>query len=208
MTPKSSRKDAGRRALNCVRREVIVLTPLEAYGQHALRGATEPRYPHPSRVRTKVTWKHYCITLARLRCSVLANPQPDAVAQGYICAVGVGQSLYSARSIAASVEPADTVSTFSAAVNLTLWRHVMGKKLYVGNLPYSATQDSLEKTFGAIGEVNSVNVIKDRDTGQSKGFAFVEMTRDGDADKAVHELDGTMIDDREIKVNEAKPKRR
>lgn len=83
----------------------------------------------------------------------------------------------------------------------------MGKKLYVGNLPYSATQESLEKAFGAIGEVNSVNLITDRDSGQSKGFAFVEMTRDGDADKAIHELDGSMMDQREIKVNEAKPKR-
>ena len=83
----------------------------------------------------------------------------------------------------------------------------MGKKLYVGNLPYSATQDSLEKTFGEIGEVNSVNLITDRDSGQSKGFAFVEMTRDADADKAIHDLDGTMMDEREIKVNEAKPKR-
>jgi RNA recognition motif-containing protein len=83
----------------------------------------------------------------------------------------------------------------------------MGKKLYVGNLPSSATQDSLEKTFGEIGEVNSVNLIKDRDSGQSKGFAFVEMTRDGDADKAIYELDGSMMDEREIKVNEAKPMR-
>jgi RNA recognition motif-containing protein len=83
----------------------------------------------------------------------------------------------------------------------------MGKKLYVGNLPQSATQDSLETTFGKIGEVNSVNVIKDRDSGQSKGFAFVEMTRDGDAEKAIHELDGSMMDEHEIKVNEAKPMR-
>jgi len=83
----------------------------------------------------------------------------------------------------------------------------MGKKLYVGNLPFSATQDSLEKTFGEYGEVNSVNLIKDRDTGQSKGFAFVEMTRDGEADKAIHELDGTIMDEREIKVNLAKQPR-
>lgn len=81
----------------------------------------------------------------------------------------------------------------------------MGKKLYVGNLPHSATQDSLEKTFGEYGEVNSVNIIKDRVTGQAKGFAFVEMTRDGEADRAIHELDGTKMDEREIKVNAAKP---
>ena len=83
----------------------------------------------------------------------------------------------------------------------------MGKKLYVGNLPYTVTQDELETTFGAFGEINSVQVIKDRDTGQSKGFAFVEMTRDGDADRAVSELDGSMMSDREIKVNVAKPMR-
>lgn len=81
----------------------------------------------------------------------------------------------------------------------------MSKKLYVGNLPYSATQEMLEQKFGEHGEVNSVNIITDRDTGQSKGFAFVEMTRDGDADKAIYELDGTEMDGRDIKVNAAKP---
>jgi RNA recognition motif-containing protein len=83
----------------------------------------------------------------------------------------------------------------------------MVEKIYVGNLPDSATQDSLETTFGKIGEVNSVNLVKDRDSGKHKGFAFVEMTRDGDAEKAIHELDGSMMDEREIKVNEAKPPR-
>lgn len=83
----------------------------------------------------------------------------------------------------------------------------MGKKLYVGNLPCSATQDSLEKAFGEYGEVNSVNLIMDRDTGRSKGFVFIEMTRDGEADKAILELDGTILDEREIKVNVAKPSR-
>jgi RNA recognition motif-containing protein len=81
----------------------------------------------------------------------------------------------------------------------------MSKKLYVGNLPYSATQDVLEQKFGEIGEVSSVKIIADRDTGQSKGFAFVEMVRDGDADKAIFELDGTELDGRDMKVNVAKP---
>ena len=81
----------------------------------------------------------------------------------------------------------------------------MSKKLYVGNLPYSANQESLEELFGRFGEVGSVNIIKDRDSGQSKGFAFVEMVRDGEADKAIHELDGTIMSDREIKINVAKP---
>ena len=81
----------------------------------------------------------------------------------------------------------------------------MGRKLYVGNLPYSADQQSLEKTFSQCGTVDSVNVITDRDTGQSKGFAFVEMSRDSEAQKAIQEFNGTSLDGREIKVNEAKP---
>ena len=82
----------------------------------------------------------------------------------------------------------------------------MGRKLYVGNLPYSSDQKSLEATFSQCGTVDSVNVITDRDTGQSKGFAFVEMSSDSEAQKAIQELNGTSIDGREIKVNEAKPK--
>jgi len=82
----------------------------------------------------------------------------------------------------------------------------MGRKLYVGNLPYSANQDSLQETFSQCGTVDSVNVITDRDTGQSKGFGFVEMSSDSEAQKAIQELNGTEIDGRAIKVNEAKPK--
>jgi len=82
----------------------------------------------------------------------------------------------------------------------------MGRKLYVGNLPYSADQQSLETTFSQCGTVDSVNVITDRDTGQSMGFDFVEMSSDSEAQKAIQELNGTEIDGREIKVNEAKPK--
>ena len=82
----------------------------------------------------------------------------------------------------------------------------MGRKLYVGNLPYSVTQQALEETFGQCGTVDSVNVITDRDTGQSKGFGFIEMSNDSEAQKAIQELNGTSIDGREIKVNEAKPK--
>ncbi len=82
----------------------------------------------------------------------------------------------------------------------------MGKKLYVGNLPYSVNQQSLQDTFSQCGTVESVNVIMDRDTGQSKGFAFVEMSSDSEAQKAIQELNGSSLDGREIKVNEAKPK--
>jgi RNA recognition motif-containing protein len=82
----------------------------------------------------------------------------------------------------------------------------MGRKLYVGNLPYSASEQLLQDTFGQCGTVESVNVITDRDTGQSKGFGFVEMSSDSEAQKAIEELNGTSMDGREIKVNEAKPK--
>jgi RNA recognition motif-containing protein len=82
----------------------------------------------------------------------------------------------------------------------------MGRKLYVGNLPYSANQQTLQDTFSQCGTVESVNVIMDRDTGQSKGFAFVEMSSDSEAQKAIQELNGSSLDGREIKVNEAKPK--
>jgi len=82
----------------------------------------------------------------------------------------------------------------------------MGRKLYVGNLSYGVTQESLQEAFGACGEVDSVNLITDRDTGQSKGFGFVEMSTDSEAQKAIQELNGTSLDGRDIKVNEAKPK--
>jgi len=82
----------------------------------------------------------------------------------------------------------------------------MGRKLYVGNLPYSVSEQSLQDAFAKCGTVESVNVITDRDTGQSKGFGFVEMSSDGEAQKAIQELNGSSIDGREIKVNEAKPK--
>ncbi len=82
----------------------------------------------------------------------------------------------------------------------------MGRKLYVGNLPYSATEQILIETFSQYGTVDSANIIIDRDSGRSKGFGFVEMSSDSEAQKAIQELDGSTLDDRQIKVNEAKPK--
>ena len=82
----------------------------------------------------------------------------------------------------------------------------MGRKLYVGNLPYTATEATLREAFSASGTVDSVNLITDRDTGQSKGFAFVEMSNDQEARAATEALNGTTLDGRQIKVNEAKPK--
>ncbi len=82
----------------------------------------------------------------------------------------------------------------------------MGRKLYVGNLPYSATEQTLRETFSQCGTVDSVTMITDRDTGRSKGFGFVEMSSDSEAQKAIQELNGSTLEDRQIKVNEAKPK--
>ena len=82
----------------------------------------------------------------------------------------------------------------------------MGRKLYVGNLPYSATEASLREAFSASGTVDSVNVITDRDTGQSKGFAFIEMSSDAEAQRATQAMNGATLDGRQIKVSEAKPK--
>jgi cold-inducible RNA-binding protein len=77
-------------------------------------------------------------------------------------------------------------------------------KLYVGNLPYSVNDSILRSTFEAYGAVESARVISDRETGQSKGFGFVEMA-DGDAQKAMSGLNGQELDGRSLRVNEARP---
>ena len=81
------------------------------------------------------------------------------------------------------------------------------KKIYVGNLPWSATEADLRDLFAAIGEVLSTAVISDRDTGRSRGFGFVEM-EDGDAEKAISELNGRDMDGRPLRVNEAQERQR
>ena len=78
--------------------------------------------------------------------------------------------------------------------------------LYVGNLPYSATEDQLREAFAAFGEVSSVNLITDKYSGQSKGFAFVEMADNAAADAAIKALNETSMGGRNIKVNQAKPR--
>ena len=82
----------------------------------------------------------------------------------------------------------------------------MPSKLYVGNLPYSVTQADLEELFGKIGQVESVAVITDKFSGQSKGFGFVEMATAEDASKAIEQLNETELKGRNIKVSEAKPR--
>jgi len=81
----------------------------------------------------------------------------------------------------------------------------MGKRIYVGNLSYNTTEGALRSLFAEYGEIESVNVITDRDTGRPKGFAFVEMATEQAANAAISALNGKSVDDREIKVNEAKP---
>ncbi len=80
------------------------------------------------------------------------------------------------------------------------------KKLYVGNLSYSATEGSIRALFEAHGAIESVNLITDRDTGRSKGFGFVEMTNDAEAQRAIAALNGKEVDGRALTVNEARPK--
>lgn len=82
----------------------------------------------------------------------------------------------------------------------------MGKKLYVGNLDYQVTNASLEEMFAAYGTVRSAQVVMDRSTGSSKGFAFVEMSDDQAANNAIKELNDKEMDGRRIVVNEARPR--
>jgi RNA recognition motif-containing protein len=81
----------------------------------------------------------------------------------------------------------------------------MTQKLYVGNLSYNTTEDTLRTLFAEFGEITSINVITDRYSGQPKGFAFVEMASNEAAQKSITALNGKMVDDREIKVDKAKP---
>jgi RNA recognition motif-containing protein len=79
-------------------------------------------------------------------------------------------------------------------------------RLYVGNLSYSTKEADLREIFGAFGEVSAVALITDRDTGRSKGFAFVEYSNDEDAKVAMSEMDGKEVDGRFLKINEARPR--
>jgi cold-inducible RNA-binding protein len=84
----------------------------------------------------------------------------------------------------------------------------MGNKLYVGGLPYSVTETRLQEIFAAHGTVESAKVIKDKFTGQSRGFGFVDMGSGGEAQRAIQALNGTDLDGRTLVVNEAKPMER
>ncbi len=82
----------------------------------------------------------------------------------------------------------------------------MGKKLYVGNLAYGVDSSALEQMFAPFGTVQSAQVIADRDTGRSKGFGFVEMGSDQEAQAAIAAMSGKEVDGRQLTVNEAKPR--
>ena len=82
----------------------------------------------------------------------------------------------------------------------------MGRKLYVGNLPYSATEQDLQDLFASAGTVETVNVMRDMATGRARGFAFVEMATDEDAQKAISMLNDRDFGGRNLSVNEARPK--
>jgi RNA recognition motif-containing protein len=82
----------------------------------------------------------------------------------------------------------------------------VAKKLFVGNLPYTTTNEELGEYFAKFGEVTSASVIMDRATGRSKGFGFVEMTNDNEADTAIAQGDGAEMDGRKLTVSEARPK--
>ncbi len=80
------------------------------------------------------------------------------------------------------------------------------KNIYVGNLSFNATEEEVRGLFEAYGAVQRVNVVRDRDTGQPRGFAFVEMTNDSEAEKAIAGVNGTNLGGRTLNVNEARPK--
>jgi len=80
------------------------------------------------------------------------------------------------------------------------------KRMYVGNLPYSSSEEEVRELFEQFGEVKSVSLIQDRETGRSRGFGFVEMTEEN-ADKAMTSLNGTEFGGRTLRVNEARPRR-
>jgi len=81
----------------------------------------------------------------------------------------------------------------------------MGKKIYVGNLPFSVTEETLRQMFAQVGTVENIRIITDRDTGRAKGFAFVEMVKDEDAATAINTLNGKEYEGRALTVAEARP---
>jgi len=86
--------------------------------------------------------------------------------------------------------------------------YTVGKKLYVGNLPYTIDDSQLQEEFSKFGAVSSARVVTDRETGRSKGFGFVEMESDSEADAAIEKMNGTPMGGRNLNVSEARPQER
>ncbi len=82
----------------------------------------------------------------------------------------------------------------------------MAKRIYVGNLPFSASDDEVRELFSPYGDVNSVHLVTDRETGRPRGFGFVEMESDAEADEAIGKLNQTQMGGRTLNVNEARPR--
>ena len=80
------------------------------------------------------------------------------------------------------------------------------KNIYVGNLDFKVTEDELRQAFGAYGQVDNVTILKDRDTGQPRGFGFVEMANDEEAERAIQGMNGAQLGNRALNVNEARPR--
>jgi len=80
------------------------------------------------------------------------------------------------------------------------------KNIYVGNLDFNVSEDELRQAFAAYGQVDNVTILKDRDTGQPRGFGFVEMANDEEAEKAINAMNGAQLGSRALNVNEARPK--
>src|SRR5207302_10194412 len=105
-----------------------------------------------------------------------------------------------------SLSPGATPPRGGRVAPIFPWEAQMGKKLYVGNLTYGVTDSALEQMFAPHGTVQSAQVIMDRDTGRSKGFGFVEMGSDQEAQAAIAAMNGKEVDGRALTVNEAKPR--
>jgi hypothetical protein len=109
------------------------------------------------------------------------------------------------RSLLASIQFVERVFGTHRFVNVFLRSPFMGNKLYVGNLPYSVRDGDLEQAFGQFGSVTSAKVMMERDTGRSKGFGFVEMGSDAEAQAAINGMNGQPLGGRSVVVNEARP---
>jgi len=102
--------------------------------------------------------------------------------------------------------PSPSATEWGTVESLPEQVRAMAKRLYVGNLAYSATSEELQELFAQYGQVRSAQVLSDRETGRSRGFGFIEMDDDADAEAAIEALDGNDHQGRRLTVNEAKPR--